>query len=244
MVEEILTEAGLTNWESRVFKALVELGETTTGPLVERSEVPQSKIYAILDMLKKKGLASYIIKGKMKYFQAGNPEKIYILLKEKESKIKEEIERLKNLSKNKEGKSYVQIFEGLRAIRLTNAEIIKESKEGEEFYGYSQGIYPVEVNDLYHQFGELRRIEGIKDHLLISKKNKKEFEKSILKEDLSYVKKKTRYSDISFPQDTAIFKENVIIYSWEETPKAILIKNKEVAKNYKRFFLEFWESSK
>jgi len=243
--KDILTKAGLTSWESRVFISLVELGEITTGPLVEKSKVPQSKIYAVLESLENKGLVSYVLKGKVKYFQASNPEKVYLLYKERESEIKKEVDRLSSLKKEEVQKTSVRVFDGIRAIRLINSEIIQEAKKGEEFYGYSEGIdYSEEVNSFYHQFGELRKQVGIKDMLLITKSNKEKFEKSISKEDLSYVKKKTRYCQINFPQDTAIFRDNVIIYSWEEVPKAIVIKSKNVAKEYREFFLGLWESAK
>ncbi|HRZ85441.1 MAG TPA: helix-turn-helix domain-containing protein [Candidatus Paceibacterota bacterium] len=242
---EILNEAGLTNWESRAFISLIELGETTTGPLVEKSKIPQSKIYSILESLINKGLVSYVLKGKIKYFQASNPEKIYLMYKERENKIKKEVERLASFKKGEKEKTIVNVFEGMKAIRLINSELIQKAKKGEEFYGYSEGIgYSKEINEFYHTFGELRRIAGIKDLLLITQDSKKEFEKSVSKEDLNYVKKKTRYCSVKFPQDTAIFRENVIIYSWEEIPKAIIIKSKPISESYKAFFLSLWKTAK
>ena len=59
---------------------------------------------------------------------------------------------------------------------------------------------------------------------------------------LRYVKKKTRYCEISFPSDTAIFRDLVLIYNWEESPKLIIIKSKKIANQYKKFFLDIWKS--
>ena len=67
--KELLAEIGLTERESKVYLALLELGSTTTGPLVKKSEVPNSKVYEILESLQNKGLVSWITKGKTKYFQ-------------------------------------------------------------------------------------------------------------------------------------------------------------------------------
>jgi len=52
-VNELLTEIGLTERESKVYCALLELGQTTTGPLSKKSQVPNSKIYAVLESLEK-----------------------------------------------------------------------------------------------------------------------------------------------------------------------------------------------
>ncbi|MFA6022972.1 MAG: helix-turn-helix domain-containing protein [Candidatus Pacearchaeota archaeon] len=247
MAEEnkALNDAGLSNWESSVYRALIKLGESKAGPIISESEVPQSKIYRILYSLQNKGLVSYIIKGKIKYFQASDPEKIYLLFKKKENAIKSEVDKLKELKKSEPKKSSVRIFEGLRAIRALNLEIIQGAKKGEEFYGYSEGTgYSKEVSEFYHQFGELRKTVGLKDHLLITKNNKAEFEKGISKEDLPYTRKKTKYYEVSFPQDTAIFRDMVIIYDWDEIPKAILIKSENLARNYKEFFLDLWNEKK
>ena len=70
---EALRKAGLTEGESRVYLALLKLGPTTTGPLIGLSDVTKSFIYRILDKLIKKGLVSYVIKEKTKYFQAAPP---------------------------------------------------------------------------------------------------------------------------------------------------------------------------
>jgi HTH-type transcriptional regulator, sugar sensing transcriptional regulator len=242
---KILHEIGLSNWESRVYEALIKIGESKTGQIVEESRVPQSKIYVVLSQLQTKGLVSYITKGKIKFFQAENPEKIHLIFKEKEKEIRKEIERLNKIKNLIPLESSVRLFEGMKAIRLINSEIIQKSKSGKEFFGYSEGIgYSEEINEFYHQFGNLRRKTGMKDYLLISKKNKEEFEKGVSTEDLQYVRKKTRYCDVSFPQDTGIFEEEVIIYSWEDIPKAILIKNKKIADNYKEFFLDLWKQAK
>ena len=240
--QDILGEVGLSNWESQLYNALLVLGETTTGPLVEKSGVPQSKIYGVLDKLREKGLVSYVIKGKMNYFQAESPEKILVLLSEKERGVKEEVRRLKQLEVQQKESVSVQIFEGLKAIRLINSEIVKNAKKGDSFYGYSSGIYPAYANELYHQFGELRRLQKIKDHLLISKDNKKVFEESI-EEGIDYVKEKTRYSIASFPQDTAIFRGKVILYLWSEIPRAMVITGEQIAQQYKDFFLSLWKAA-
>ena len=56
MDERLLQDIGLTNGESKVYLALLNLGETKTGELAKKSQVSSSKIYKILDRLEKKGI--------------------------------------------------------------------------------------------------------------------------------------------------------------------------------------------
>ena len=51
METKALREAGLTKGEIKVYLALIELGSTTTGPLIEKSKVSRSIVNEILKKL-------------------------------------------------------------------------------------------------------------------------------------------------------------------------------------------------
>ena len=234
-----LQEIGLTKWESQTYLALLELGSTTTGPLVEKSQVPQSKIYSVLDSLSKKGLSSYILKGKTKYFQAAEPQKILSLYKEKQKKVETLLSNLKQ--KQSQEKQSVELYEGFKAIRSLFLGILDQAKKGEDWYGFGVGIYPNEqVKEFYNWLGELKHNTGVKDHLLTSAKHKKDIEEGVEKESLKEFRKMTRYVNVAFPGDVAIFRNHVIILNWEDE-SAIHIKSKNLAGQYKNFFLSLWK---
>jgi len=71
---ELLKEIGLTESETKVYLALLELGSTTKGPIVDKSQVASSKIYELLEKLIQKGLASFVVKSGTKYFEAAPPK--------------------------------------------------------------------------------------------------------------------------------------------------------------------------
>ena len=243
--ENLLQEIGLSNWESQAYLALLELGSTTTGPLVQKSEIPQSKIYSVLDSLIKRGLCNYIIKGKIKHFQASDPDRILAMFKEKERKVESVLHGLK--SKQSEKKQSVELFEGVRALRGMFLGMIQNIKKNEEWYGFSTGETSTnpEIEEFYEWWGALKMNAGLKDHLLISKNNKKEFEKSLSAEAKKEMNQDIlRYSSVSFPGDVAIFRDKVVILNWIGKPTAILITSQELAKQYKDFFLGIWKNSK
>ena len=47
----LLKEVGLTEGEAKVYLALLELGASTSGPIVKKSRVSRSIIYNILEKL-------------------------------------------------------------------------------------------------------------------------------------------------------------------------------------------------
>src|SRR3989338_8776664 len=95
MNEKLLEEIGLTRGEIAVYTTLLKLGETTTGKIVEEAQISSGKIYEILEKLIKKGLASYIVKEKTKYFSAASPNRILDYVHEREEDLKKKEEELK-----------------------------------------------------------------------------------------------------------------------------------------------------
>ncbi len=58
MNNKLLEEIGLTKGEISVYLALLKIGETTTGKIIEEAQISSGKIYEILDKLIKKGMVS------------------------------------------------------------------------------------------------------------------------------------------------------------------------------------------
>ena len=124
MNEKILEEIGLTKGESKVYLTLLKLGETTTGKIIEEAQISSGKIYEILDKLIAKGLASFIIKEKTKYFQASSPNRIMDYLHEKEDNLKakeQEFEKqlpsLLSLQQLKKKEHEATLFKGFKGFK-------------------------------------------------------------------------------------------------------------------------------
>lgn len=86
---EVLRGIGLTEGESKVYLALLGLGQTTTGPIVKKAGVTTSKSYKILSRLEEKGLVSHVFKSKVKYFKAAPPPKVLDLIKKKQEELEQ-----------------------------------------------------------------------------------------------------------------------------------------------------------
>ena len=99
MEELQLEKLGLTKTEAKVYLSLLKLGSTKTGLLVRKTNLHRATVYDVLKRLIEKGLVSYIIKGKIKYFQVTEPEYFLDKIKEKENKLKEKEIFVKNLVK-------------------------------------------------------------------------------------------------------------------------------------------------
>ncbi len=91
MIEESLESAGMTKSEVKVYLSMVDLGSSSVGQIISKSNVTSSKIYELLDKLIHKGLVSSIIKKGVKHFEAAPPSRILDYLNEKENSLKNQM---------------------------------------------------------------------------------------------------------------------------------------------------------
>lgn len=108
---DTLKRFGLSEYESKVYSALVFLGPSKVGDIARGSKVPQSKIYGILEELTEKQLVE-VFEGRPKEFKAVSPEvalKTLIEEKEKELKsLKDKAELISNFLKPVEREDLIE----------------------------------------------------------------------------------------------------------------------------------------
>ena len=83
----ILEDLGLTNAEIKVYLALLELGNSTAGPIREKSGLQNSVIHRSLNSLINKGLINYVLESKRKIYQATNPENFLNFIDDKKKRF-------------------------------------------------------------------------------------------------------------------------------------------------------------
>lgn len=244
--EELLRRLGLDSSEIRVYLALLETGQTTTGPLVKKSGIPSSKIYHILGRLVENGLASYLHHGGVKYYRPSRPLALRHIadLKEQElQKTRDELEALlpsleSEFSAEKES-SGVELLEGIRGIKTVYDLALASTARGGEMHTIG---YPLLASSLFNAY--------FRDyHAQLAKKEIRA--KIIYDHDTWFGKTRERrpHADqrylprgIATPAFIHIFKGHVAIMVVTERQKlAILIKNKEVEESYLRYFDLLWK---
>jgi sugar-specific transcriptional regulator TrmB len=248
MDHAILKELGLTEGEIKVYTALLSIGPSTTGPIVEQSGISRSIIYFILDKLMEKGLVSYIIKDKTKYFQAAEPYRIKEYADEKEKafvKTKAELDTLipaLTALRQSAQLGIAQIYEGLKGIQTVHEHTYEKLKKGEEYFYLGIPPFQQEAYHLYWQRDHVRRTKaGIKCRLLFNLGT----DKRILVNRNKYKGCEARYMplDIQTPAWIMGYKDTVVIGLPSEKGLAIEIVNQSIADSFKAYFENFWSKS-
>lgn len=240
----VLKGIGLTMYEAQAYITLTSLIQSTANELAEKSNIPRSKIYDVLNSLAKKNFIE-IEDGRPMTYIVKSP--VEVLTREKErlnTEIEDTITRLTNIYEN--GMSQVQApiwrIYGVEKIINQEIEIINRAKKtinmriGFLFKGEGEAIVKalkkrqnLEVNILaspicYINDEKFEIIEFFKNNNI-----------SIQKADIPFVKvlisdsKEMLHTYTKFSQD----KRNVI----PETAIGIWNKYEEIAKNYDDRFI-------
>ncbi len=244
-----LSEAGLTEGEAKVYLALLELGPSTTGPIVKKSGVARSIVYQILERLSQKGLVSHVVKEKTQHFQAAQPDGLMEYIEGRQKQLEESKKKLEAILPKLSAmqlaakESEVQVFFGFRGMISVHEHTYQKLKKGEGYFFF--GI-PQEQPKHYHAYWQrdhMRRARaGIKCKLLFHPKTPKE----VLKNRNSYSGCDARHMpiEVNTPAWFMGYKGVAVMGFASDNPITIEIVNKEVADSFRAYFEEFWKKSR
>jgi HTH-type transcriptional regulator, sugar sensing transcriptional regulator len=249
MYEEIFREIGLTRSETSVYFSLLEIGSSTTGPIIKNAQIASGKAYIILEKLIEKGLVTYVIKSGTKHYQAKDPEQLLDYLEQKErkfkkneEKIKEIIPKLKLKYESKKYKPIAEIYEGVSGFKTFYDSVLKELQKGDTIR--LLGV-PKEANERFQAYfieWNKKRIKlGIKMQILYNNDSRKFGYK---REKMKLTEVKYMKEELETPAWIDIFKDYVVTINVHGTPICFLIKNPESAESYKKYFDLLWKQAK
>ena len=249
MNTETLVSIGLTKGEADVYLTLLKLGNTTSGKIIKESNVSRSKVYDVLERLKQKGLVTEIIKKNVRNFEAADPKRIidYLQIKKEdiENKIKDSKKVVHDLNKIKSfdlEKQEARVYTGIEGLKTIYNEMLDELQEGDEYLAFGIGkkeIQNEEISLFIKKFHMKRADKKANARIIMHPETRKEMNKFSKLKYYQY-----RYTDVKFPTNIAIWKDNVLTLVWQDKPIAFVIKSKQVEEKYKEYFEYIWKSAK
>jgi sugar-specific transcriptional regulator TrmB len=247
---QILEDIGLTKNETKVYLALLSLGQTTTGPIIKRTSLHTSKVYDALERLTMKGIVSHIIQANTKYFSAVDPSRLNDFLLEKKKKISMqelEIQKLipflRQKQKSEDDPTYAEIFRGWAGMETVYKMLRETLKKGETNYVFGAGLgeEPDVVLDFFTRHNEKMGKKGLKLRIIFNDQAKKHA-KVISKMYPSLFKAK--FIEHATPAEINIWSGRVIITILSKKPTIILIKDKNVYNSFLEYFNVMWAIAK
>lgn len=243
MNSDILMEIGLTKKESEVYLVLVELGSSSATEIIQKTGSHRAVVYDLLERLIERGLVGHVIKGRKKFFEATDPNRLLEILKEKENKIKSIIPTLAELFKFKEHLD-VKIYKGKEGIKTVFEDIVRN--EPKEWLSLGSGGETYQLLSSFLDDFHKRRIKAkIKARgLLLNNLKAKNRSEKLSKMSLTEI----RFLPKAFLTPTVIniYNNRCTLYSvtGDDIPFIILIDNKQLTKSFREYFEWLWKLSK
>lgn len=242
-MEQQLKELGLSEYESKVYIALVREGTLTGIKISKASSVPQGKIYETLYRLMEKGFVT-VMNAKPKLFKAIDPE---IALKQYIKSKKENLEELeKNLPKRikqlgklrvQETDEKVSIFRGKKNAFTANHYLMESATKSIDIMFTFEIIHTHTKRILLD-----KKSKNLQIRIIATKKENKELIREILGYGIEI-----RYYPV---QEIRIFikdgkESNIQILNKNDLLDRtnILIQSEELSKALTHYFDKVWEKA-
>jgi len=241
---KLLRELGLTEYETKIYLTLLEIGESSTGNILNKSGINSGKIYQILESLKDKGFVGEIKKNNIRKFYPSDPSYIREFINKKKKQIENQekeynlilpkiLEKINSIKKDPNIEIFIG-FDGMKQCFQKEIDMYKRNKEL-----FVSGILPYYLHNKkivdyfkYTIFPQ-REISGIKVKKIVSKDAKNN-----IKEKNAKIKYVNYSSFITFN----FIGDLVIISIWLENPIFLTIISTEVAKGFKENFNLIWKT--
>src|SRR3989338_10051494 len=198
-----LREAGLTENESKVYLALLDLGPSLAGRISRKTGLHRRSVYDVTEMLIKKGLIGYIKENNRRLFQAASPDRFLDIIQEKHNVLLPIVDKLHekySSIKEKEETNFYKGKAGLKTVfedQLNYSEIL--------ILGASPKAYEV-LNFYFKWYDKKRKTKKIRSRIIAKDKRIKNVPLS----EIKYLPQK--YAN---PVSVNIYGDKVAIILWE-----------------------------
>ncbi len=235
-----LESIGFTQREIKVYIALLEVGTSSVGKIIQKSGIPSSKIYDTLDKLKEKGFVSSLVQNNKLYFTAESPERILNYLDEQRNNVAETaVPELKLLEKKEKQERSATLYENIKGIKSIYELMLRTGKP--IYVLGAPNIAQEKLTAYLLEFNKKRIKKRIKMEIIYHSDARKHGK---IREKMPLTKVKYFEKDFVSPAWVDIFGDYVVIFNIEGTSTGNLIKDKHIAASFKKYFKLLWDTAR
>lgn len=241
MYENILTKAGLTEKQAKVYLACLGLGKVGAPEIAKKAEIKRTTAYGILDELVGLGLVSSVHKGRLKLFKAQEPKVILDILESNKQQVAGIIPSLESIFTSYHLQPKTQFFEGREGIKRIYEDTLNcHSKKIMQIVRVKDFIeFP--GGDFSRKYIKQRAEKGIAAYALHPKSG--DLHDDTYGEDSEKLKRYVRYlpPDMFYASMIMIYDYKVAMISTKEENFGFIIESKEFSNTLKAYFDFLWK---
>ena len=234
-IHDKLLHVGLTNTEAKIYLMLLDITKAQAGVLSRKTGIHRRSIYDALDRLIKKGLVSYIMENDKRFYIATDPKRIQELIDQQKAEVDDIMPLLLAKFEEHKDKQETRFYRGKEGIKTIFEDQIRDGKDV-YIIGASHGAKELLKYYIPH-YTNKRVKKKIKLHALYGGP----------KHDTPVPLASVRYLPNGFTSlvSTNTWGDKAAIILWlAHDPVAILIKQPDIAKTFKKYFDALWSMAK
>ncbi|MBI4361383.1 BlaI/MecI/CopY family transcriptional regulator [Candidatus Micrarchaeota archaeon] len=237
---QTLKGLGLTDNEVRTYLALLEQGATTVGPLVPKTQMHRSRVYASLERLVEKGFVSVIRKSQKHIYQALAPESLLEMLEEKKRGVTELLPALSAMATP--SVLSAAMYEGIPAMKAVRMKLLSEMKAGETLLVQgAPSLGNKRIEAWYLEFHRQRERKGVNVKILYNADARQYGEKRLKlfkRLQCRYMEEKT-----VTPAWVDVFSDSIMIVVFKPPVISFVVKDRGLRDSFAAFFDVLWKNA-
>lgn len=242
---EVLTRFGIHENDVKIYKALLTLGRSKTGPVIKATGVRSSAVYDSIKNLLDKGLVSYQVRNNIKYYKAESPLELVHEADRNKQELIELSKSVEDLPVIDTQRNEVNVYEGEHGFKMAFNNYMQNMKKGEI----------TQIISFSARSGNTPKLRTFLNGIMIQIANKKCYVKALRDRSQKelvkvYTKNKklqeTRFLPSSHFSPTAIniSPREVLISVWGKSPIVFSIRSRQVIDSYINNFNFLWSLGK
>ena len=252
MLLQVLEQIGLTEKESKIYLALLEMGAQGATTIGNKTQINRSTCYLILENLSEKGLVTTHTEGNVQYFEAQEPSSLITYLNKRQNElviqqniVQNNMPYLEAIKKENTGSTTTKYFKGTDGILNLYLETLKtDAKLIYSFLNISE--IPDELLKTLEEIYVKERIKkNISAKIIYISNEKSSKHMSIFKDEESLRHMKHIKTDYNLSVEIQCIGDKTIITNFSpDNTFGILIKNSELADSIKTLHKIMWSFGK
>lgn len=231
-ITQTLAQLGFSPNEIKVYLTLNDHGSQKAGKIAKIAKIDRSSGYNSLKTLQEKGLVSYVVIGRTKWFQATGPKQLLQYVKEQEEAVKAILPALDARHKAKKVEGQVRLFKGIKGIKSIFRDMIRTGQNNYVFG--SEGQFSERMPEFAQQFLRLKKENKMRTYMVCRTG----------RGEIDIDKKDTRYLEVKESVAvTNIYGNKIAILIWTDEPEGVVIENAAAAKAFKSYFDVLWKQA-
>ncbi|MBX4191774.1 MAG: hypothetical protein KW804_03175 [Candidatus Doudnabacteria bacterium] len=243
-MNNIYESLGLSPNEAKIYEALVEHGESGISDISVFAKIHRRNAYDAVSRLINKGLCFEIISSKENRYNAVDPDKLLELLVEKEVELQKVLPDLKKKFNHRVAPQEAYIYKGIEGQKNIWRDLLRIGEDS-YFVGAKGGWFDPRLDSTRSAFFKEAKRKDIKFIQLFDHELKGQIS-SFAPATLQY---RFLPKGFSTPSAIHIFGEYVVTYTGmgvkklEEDVTFFVIRSKELANSYKKWFEYMWQKA-